>query len=122
MCDKFPILLMILNLFVSPTHQRKAKSKHKHWKWKAWSDLYQSWIIDVFLRGRAPKMVLKTTLLFSAYLLLGNINDTCWKFLQRFRLVCTKETVESWIGQFSKQLKSDNSVLFYVAAVFWRGK
>lgn len=114
MCVKLPILYTVLKLFIPPAHEKNTKSTKKHPKWKMWSDLYKSWIIDMFLRARAPKSVQRTVLLISAYLLLGNISETCWRFLQRFRIVATRETVERWIGMHKKVLKSTSSVLFYV--------
>ena len=97
-----------------PTHERNEKAAKKHIKWKLWSSLYKSFIIDMFLRAQAPKTIRRSNLLISAYLLLGNINKSCWKLLQRLRIVVSKDTVKKWIAMHTKELKSPASILFYV--------
>ena len=79
---QFPIIGMIINLFISDSHKRKERAHDTNPKWLLWSSFYQSWIADVFLRSRSPKSVRRTTLLVSAFLLLGNVSQPCWRLLQ----------------------------------------
>ena len=111
---KYPIVGIILNLFISNSHRRKEKAKDTNPKWHMWSDFYQSWIADMFLRSRAPKSIRRSTLLISTYLLLGNVSQPCWRLLQRLKIVVSKEVVEKWIKSIKKQLRSTHSFLFHV--------
>ena len=110
----FPIIGLILNLFISDSHIRKSKAAKTNKKWLMWSYFYQSWLADIFLRSRAPKSIRRTTLLVSAYLLLGNVSHSCWRLLQHLKVVASKEVVEKWIKSFKKNLHSNNSFLFHV--------
>lgn len=110
----YPILPFILALFLSKSHQRKAKATNTALGWHLWSNFYQSFIMDMFLRSRQPKAVRLTTLLLSIYLLLGNISDSCWRLLQRLKLVTSKEYVEEYIKSHKKTVQSENSFLMYV--------
>ena len=112
--QRFPIIGMILNLFMSDSHIRKTKAKKTNSKWLIWSYFYQSWLADLFLRSRSPKSVRCTTLLVSAYLLFGNVSNSCWRLLQRLKVVVSKEVVEKWITSFKKELRSNKSLLFSV--------
>lgn len=107
-------LTILINLFMSNTHKRKSKARDTHSKWKIWSYFFQSWLLDMFCRSRMPKQVRRTTLLVSAYLLLCNISEPAWRFLQRLKIVISKDRVERWIKKYKKEVQSKTSVLFYV--------
>jgi hypothetical protein len=52
--------------------------------------------------------------LISIYMLLGNIPKLCWRLLQRLKIVVAKDTVEKWVKQFTKTVKSTDSILWFV--------
>ena len=112
--QKAPFLTVLLNLFASISSKRKLNASATNTKWKTWAYFFQAWILDLFCRTRMPKQVRRTTLLVSAYLILCNISDPAWRFLQRLKIVISKESVEKWIRSYKKEVKSKNSVLFYV--------
>jgi len=89
-----PFLTVLINLFVSTSAKRKAQATDTNPKWKIWAFFFQAWLLDMFCRSRMPKQVRRTTLLVSAYMLLCNISDPAWRFLQRLRIVISKEAVE----------------------------
>jgi hypothetical protein len=109
-----PFLTVLINLFVSTSAKRKAQATDTNPKWKIWAFFFQAWLLDMFCRSRMPKQVRRTTLLVSAYMLLCNISDPAWRFLQRLRIVISKEAVEKWIQAHKKKVRSETSVLFYV--------
>ena len=109
-----PFLGWILDRFLSGKHKTKLKAKKTHTKWKNWSYFYQAWILDTFLRSRSPKIVRKTTLLLSSYMVLCNISEPCWRLLQRLKIVVSKDTVERWITKYNKELEHNDSLLFMV--------
>ena len=105
----------IINFLLSVSHKRKLRASATHQKWINWSYFYQSWLVDVFFRTRSPKSVHRTTLLLSAYLLLGTVPISCWKLLQRLKLITTKETIEHWVRSNKKELSpSKSSFLIHV--------
>jgi len=53
-------------------------------------------------------------MLVSTYMLLGNISEPCWRLLQRLKIVVAKDTVEKWVKQHTKELKSTETVLWFV--------
>lgn len=109
-----PILSTILSFFMSKSHKVKLNATNTNPKWKKWSYFYQAWLLDNFLRSRAPKQVRRTTLLLSAYMLLCNLSEPCWRLLQRLKVLASKDTVEKWIKSYKKQVTSKSSSLFYV--------
>ena len=109
-----PIIATILLIFTSKTYDIKLHAKATNPKWILWSYFYRSWIIDTFLRARAPKSIRRTTMLVSTYMLLGNIFEPCWRLLQRLKIVVAKDTVEKWVKQHTKELKSTETVLWFV--------
>ena len=109
-----PILTLVLNLFTSNSHKRKYNSNNVHPKWKLWSDFYRAFICDLFLKTRKPKIIRRTQLLLSVHFLLSNMPDSCWKLLQRLKVVVSKEVVEKWVGLYEKSIKFENSILVLV--------
>ncbi len=110
----YPVLAVVLALFLSDSHQRKVKAHNTQSGWHLWSNLYQSFIIDVFMRSRQSKAVRPTTMLLSTYMLLGNIPDSCWRLLQRLKLVASKNVVEEYIKSNKKIVQSQDNLLMYV--------
>lgn len=111
---KIPLLGYILGLFLSTSHKRKLKATNSPPHWKKWSYFYQSFIVEVFLRAHSPKTVHRTTLLLSAYMLLGNMSNSCWNLLQKMKILVSKKYLEQWITSHVKKLKSRDSFLIYV--------
>ena len=103
-----------MSLFLSASHKTKQNERNTNEKWKTWSLFYQSWIADTFLKSRAPKSIRRTTLLISAYLLLGNVSEPCWRLLQRLKIVVSKQVVEDWTKSNNKAIVSNDSMLIYV--------
>jgi hypothetical protein len=95
--SKIPILGYILNLFLSASHKRKLHAGSTLPHWMLWTYFYQSFIVDIFLRARSPKTIHRTTLLLSAYMLLGNMSEPCWRLLQRLKILVSKKYLETWI-------------------------
>jgi hypothetical protein len=112
--EKFPIIGIILSLFISPSHNRKYKAQKTHPKWRLWSDLYCSWLADMLLRARAPKSYGRTSVLLSAYFLLLSPSDPCWCLLQRLRVVVHKDTIKKYMNANVKFITSLVSVLAFV--------
>lgn len=51
----------------------------------------------------------------SAYFLLANISEPCWRLLLRLKIIASKEVVEKWVRKHIKSISSSkNSVLVYV--------
>ena len=109
----FPFIGTILAFFLSASHKKKRKAASTDPKWILWSNFYQSWLADMFIRSRSPKSVCRTTLMISSFMLLGNIPESCWRLLQRLKIVTTKETTEKWIRGYKKTLKSKSSFLIH---------
>ena len=110
-----PLLTTILNLFIPPSHTRKYRSPATHEKWRIWAVFYQSWIVDTFLRSRAPKSIMRTTMILSVYFLLANLSEPCWRLLMRLKIIFSKATVEKWIKLHPKTVStSADSVLVFV--------
>lgn len=112
--ENIPILGYILHLFLSISHKKKARAKATPPHWKLWSYFFQAYILEVFLRARSPKTVHRTTLLLSAYMLLGNVSENCWKLLQRLKILVGKKYLEDWIIKQVKYLRSRCTMLVYV--------
>jgi hypothetical protein len=111
---RFPILAFIFGLFLSKNHVKKMNDPSTNPKWSIWSIFYRSWIADVLLRAQSSKTVRRTSLLLSAYMLLGNISEPCWRLLSRLRVLVSKNTLEKWVEANPKSVQSDSSFLFYV--------
>ena len=110
----FSVVSIILEIFISKSYNRKYKAYKTDSKWLLWSDFYKSWIIDTFFRSRVPKSMRNTTLLISAMMLLGNIPESCWRILQRLKVVSCKKTIEKWMRSHPKEVQSSDSILFFV--------
>ena len=110
----FPIIGIIVNLFLSNSHKRKYNANTTHPKWKIWSEFYKCWLADLFLHSRSPKTVRRMTLLFSAYMLLCNVSKPAWRLMQRLHLVTSKEVLEKWLRCYKKLLLYSDSLLMYV--------
>jgi hypothetical protein len=110
----FPVIAMILALFISKSHKRKEKAHNTKTKWLTWAGLYRAFIVDVFIRACAAKTVCRTNLLLGTYMLLGGVSEPCWRLFQRVRILPSKLFVENWIKSHTKTLLSHNSFLFYV--------
>lgn len=107
----FPVLEFILGLFISSSQATKYNRKSADPKWKIWADMYRSFLVDMFLRARAPKTIGRTTLLLSAYFLLTNLSEPCWRLLERFKIVCSKQYVEKWLRSSTKTVQSNSTML-----------
>ena len=111
--NQFPVLQLLLALFIPYSHNRKYNSKAVHTKWKEWSDFYKCFISDMFIRARNPKRVRRSTLMLSVYFLLTNVSEPTWRLLERLRIVHAKQTVEKWVRSYTKELSFEHSTLFF---------
>ena len=65
----------------------------------------------MWLRARAPKTIGRTTLFLSAYFLLANVSEPCWRLLERLKIVCSKKYIEKWVRSAVKTVQSSSSVV-----------
>ena len=105
---KFPILQIILFFFTSASHTYKHKANATKEEWIRWSDWYQSFICDMFLRAQSPKSIRKSNLMISVYFLLTNMLEPIWRVLERLQIVVLKQVVESWVKSHVKGLNQMN--------------
>jgi len=111
---EIPFLQTLLQRILSASHIRKYKAAATTENWRLWSDFYRSWLVDTFMRARAPKAIRRTTLLLSAYFLLTNLSEPCWRLLMRLKIVVSKEVVENWVKSFKKTVDSADNMLVLV--------
>ena len=91
----FSFLTILLNMFITLSHTRIEKSPNTSNNWKLWSNLYKSFIIDTYIRSRAPKSVRRTNFLLSTFCLLAGVNTSVWNLLQKLRILCAQSTVKN---------------------------
>lgn len=112
--DEHPQLKQALSAWMSQTHKSKHNNANTGTKWVFWSNFYRSWIADVLCRARASKVVRRTNLFLSAYLLVTRVPTPAWRFLQRLRLVVSKEVIEKWIRSHSRKEISKDTFLIHI--------
>ena len=95
---KYPILVPVLELFTSQSHNRKLKAHNTLTEWKIWSGFYRSYLADTFFRSRYPKSVMRTNLALGLYFTLVKIPDPAWRILERLRIVTSRETIENYVN------------------------
>ena len=49
--EKFPVLSIILNFFLTKSHNTKIQAKKTSTKWLNWAYFYHAWLVDNFLRA-----------------------------------------------------------------------
>ena len=108
------LLQTILQWILPASHHRKYKAAATNSNWRLWADFYHSWLVDTFMRARAPKSIKRTTLLLSAYFLLTNLSEPCWRLLMRLRILVSKEVVENWVRSFKKIISASDTMLVLV--------
>ena len=112
--DSIPFLQTLLQWILSASHFRKYKASATKENWRLWSDFYKSWLVDTVMRARAPKSVRRTTLMISAYCLLSNLSEPCWRLLMRLKILVSKEVVENWVMSFKKEVSHSDNILVFV--------
>jgi hypothetical protein len=109
---KYPILSKISKLFLSNYHLKKLSSYSTPQEWVHVSSFYQSFLLDVFLRSRNSKAVMRTNLSIGLYLEQNGISEGGWRLLERLRVLPSRKYVLDYIDrQPPKPVPEHNVVL-----------
>ena len=111
--SKFPVLAFLLALFLSSSHKQKERATSTSSQWKTCTVFYKCFLLDTFLRARQAKAIRPTTVIVTVLMLMFNINESCWRLLQRLRIVCSKKTIENYVRSSQKKITGADNLLIY---------
>ena len=97
MLDKYPEAEQVMGNFFSRTFRRKQASSSTLTEWQQSASIYVAFILDMFLKSKNSKAVLRTGLLIGVYLFNNNVTSAVWKLLQRLRVVPSRDVVERYL-------------------------
>lgn len=110
---KFPLLMFVVQFFLSNTFIRKCKAKLTNSHWKLWSFFYRCFLLETILRSRNSKATLRLPLLLGLYFTYLKVPETAWRLLQRLKLIVSRKVVEDWVNSQSIPEIAENDNMFF---------
>ena len=97
MLEKYPVAARVMEAFFSKHFINKQHNSSTSDKWQQSASLYQSFMLDMFLKSKSSKSVLRTNLLLGVVLLHAEVPNIVWQILQRLRVLPARDTVEKYL-------------------------
>jgi len=97
MMEKYPALHTTMDPLFSKHWRTKEKSSSTDSHWLAQASLYKAFIIDMILKSKNQKAVMRTNLMLGVYFYQLRLPESAWKILQRLRILPTIDTVEVYL-------------------------
>jgi hypothetical protein len=111
--EKQPDLGGIIQPMFSTQFKQSYNSAEKDSQWFAGASFYKAFLLDVIIRTKNPKAVMRTNLALGIALYRSKVPEYAWRLLQKLKILPCIQYVEKYLELLPQAAFSDDKFLFF---------